>query len=147
MKSHPGQARHSQMTSTRTHDAGDAGRSWIIGFGNDYPTYVWHKPSYFSLSTWTSAMGDLIWVGVVLGLGWLLWFLWVAGTLGALECCFQGVWGCCACSPSLARLFIPASNPLLPRFHVQTGRDIGPWSSKKTGENKFLQRGQCVLHI
>lgn len=66
---------------------GDAGRSWLIGFGKDYPTFVWHKGSYFSTSTWTEAMGELIW----------------------------------------------------------TGRDVGPWSSKKTGVDKYLQRGQMVM--
>ncbi|KAL6781923.1 hypothetical protein ACKKBF_B09970 [Auxenochlorella protothecoides x Auxenochlorella symbiontica] len=66
---------------------GDVGRSWIVGFGNDYPTYLWHKPSYFSTSTWTEAMGEKLW----------------------------------------------------------TGRDVGPWSSKQTGTDKFLQRGQMVM--
>ena len=66
---------------------GDAGRSWVIGFGHHWPKYVWHKGSYFSTQTWTEAMGELIW----------------------------------------------------------TGRDVGPWSSKKTGEDKVLQRGQMVM--
>ena len=25
---------------------GDSGRSWMVGFGQNYPTYLWHKPSY-----------------------------------------------------------------------------------------------------
>jgi Glycosyl hydrolase family 9 len=25
---------------------GDSGRSWLIGFGSDYPEYIWHKLSY-----------------------------------------------------------------------------------------------------
>lgn len=25
---------------------GDSGRSWLIGFGSDYPDYIWHKLSY-----------------------------------------------------------------------------------------------------
>jgi Glycosyl hydrolase family 9 len=25
---------------------GDSGRSWLIGFGDDYPEFLWHKLSY-----------------------------------------------------------------------------------------------------
>ncbi len=31
---------------------GDAGRSWIVGFGKDYPTQFHHFPSYNSILTW-----------------------------------------------------------------------------------------------
>ncbi len=31
---------------------GDSGRSWLAGFGSDYPTYIWHKLSYNSYIDW-----------------------------------------------------------------------------------------------
>lgn len=40
---------------------GDGGRSWIIGVGNDYPPYVWHKPSYSSYIDW-SGRGKYQWM-------------------------------------------------------------------------------------
>ena len=31
---------------------GDSGRSWLAGFGTDYPTFIWHKLSYNSYIDW-----------------------------------------------------------------------------------------------
>jgi len=31
---------------------GDAGRSWVVGFGQNYPNYTNHKYSYNSILTW-----------------------------------------------------------------------------------------------
>jgi len=31
---------------------GSAGRSWVVGFGNDWPQYIHHKFSYNSILTW-----------------------------------------------------------------------------------------------
>ena len=31
---------------------GDSGRSWLAGFGTNYPTYIWHKLSYNSYIDW-----------------------------------------------------------------------------------------------
>ncbi|KDD75988.1 glycosyl hydrolase, partial [Helicosporidium sp. ATCC 50920] len=42
---------------------GSAGRSWLTGFGKDYPEYLWHKASYFSPQNWTPEDGERIWMG------------------------------------------------------------------------------------
>ena len=31
---------------------GDSGRSWLAGFGKNYPTHIWHKLSYNSYIDW-----------------------------------------------------------------------------------------------
>ena len=31
---------------------GDSGRSWLAGFGSDFPTFIWHKLSYNSFIDW-----------------------------------------------------------------------------------------------
>lgn len=41
---------------------GDAGRSWLVGFGKDYPTHVWHKYSYNSILNWNEGLAKMIWM-------------------------------------------------------------------------------------
>ena len=46
---------------------GDAGRSWVVGFGKDYPTMLNHKYSYYSILNWNpdpaqEKMGEKIWM-------------------------------------------------------------------------------------
>lgn len=33
---------------------GDSGRSWLSGYGTNYPPYIWHKPSYNSYIDWST---------------------------------------------------------------------------------------------
>ena len=35
---------------------GDSGRSWLIGYGTNYPTMLWHKYSYNSYIDWCVAV-------------------------------------------------------------------------------------------
>lgn len=51
---------------------GDAGRSWIVGFGgfgesNDNPAYIWHKASYYSIKTWDDSLGEHIFMTPIFG--------------------------------------------------------------------------------
>ena len=33
---------------------GDSGRSWLAGFGEKSPEYIWHKPSYNAYIDWST---------------------------------------------------------------------------------------------
>ena len=51
---------------------GDAGRSWVIGFGKDYPTMHNHKMSVYSVLNWNpdpkqEPLGEKIWMTDVAG--------------------------------------------------------------------------------
>lgn len=41
---------------------GSSGRSWMVGFGRDYPTHIWHKPSLNSYIDW-ELRGEYMWMG------------------------------------------------------------------------------------
>ena len=41
---------------------GASGRSWLIGFGSDYPQFVWHKLSYNAYIDWPTR-GRSQWMG------------------------------------------------------------------------------------
>lgn len=33
---------------------GDSGRSWLAGFGENSPEFIWHKPSYNAYIDWST---------------------------------------------------------------------------------------------
>ena len=41
---------------------GGSGRSWMVGFGEDYPQYVNHKMSYNSILTWNEKLGEKVYM-------------------------------------------------------------------------------------
>ena len=41
---------------------GATGFSWLVGFGENYPDYLWHKPSYNSFIDWPLRSALLIMV-------------------------------------------------------------------------------------
>lgn len=41
---------------------GSSGRSWMVGYGQDYPTHIWHKPSLNSYIDW-DLRGEYMWMG------------------------------------------------------------------------------------
>lgn len=41
---------------------GASGRSWVCGFGKNYPKFIWHKPSYNSFISWR-LRGQYFWMG------------------------------------------------------------------------------------
>ena len=42
---------------------GDAGRSWMVGFGRNYAQFLDHKQSYYSVLDWRPVMGERIYIG------------------------------------------------------------------------------------